>query len=121
LEKRFLKQALNVFSILFTSVLIIISLVSCNFLDNSNQEWEMDKNSYIVGFDTSLYRAIDDDSNAETIEVGTLVEKTGKCRESQIKDDGILCPIKTVHSSRKGWIFEYALVEFDEYLPSNYE
>ena len=91
--------------------------MSCNLFEKADQEGGINKNSYIVGLDTTLYKSIDDALNSELIEVGTLVEKTGKCRESLIKEGENLCPIIIVYSQKEGWVFEYALVRFEEYLP----
>ena len=98
-------------------VLIVFSLVSCTVLKDIYEERQAEKNSLIVGGDTTLYKSYKDTSSDEIIEVGTMVIKTGGCRKSYVEEGKMMCPIKGVYSSKEGWVLEYTLLRFEDYLP----
>lgn len=116
---RFSREAVKIFSILIAFIFIIISLVSCNLLSRDESSWEKYKNSYVIGGNTRLYQDIDDASQSEIIEVGTPVRKTRRCRESPIANGEVLCYVKLIFSDKEGWVLEYDLVKFEDYLPAN--
>ena len=107
--------------LLFTLLLASISilLLGCSVIKDIYEKREAKVNPLIVSMDTSLYRAIDDPESAELIEVGTLVIRTGKCREGAAEENEMLCPIKTVHSDRRGWVADFTLLKFKDFLPAD--
>lgn len=99
-------------------VIVFSSLASCNLFDRFTETGKDYENSWIVSGVARLYKSLDDISTYEMID-DLWVKKIGKCRKSKALESEILCPVKGIYTDQKGWVLEYYLIKFEDYLPGS--
>lgn len=97
-------------------VLTLILFASCQGFTQTSDIEENLEDYWIVSGVARLYQSRNDISTYEIID-DLWVIKTGRCRKSNAIEGEILCPIKGVYTDQEGWVLEYFLIEFEDYLP----
>lgn len=101
------------YSLLFVTLILI---AGCQVFSQSSDIEENFDDYWIVSGVARLYQSRNDISTYEIID-DLWVIKTGRCRKSNAMEGEILCPVKGIYTDHEGWVLEYFLIEFEDYLP----
>jgi len=105
------------YALLFVTLILI---AGCQVLNQSSDIKEIFEDHWIVSGVARLYQSRNDISNYEIID-DLWVTKTGRCRKSNAMEGETLCPVKGIYTDQEGWVLEYFLIEFEDYLPHEQE
>ena len=116
MQEGFAKQYFNHMVGCTLLVLFIFLITSCHGFNQSSGIEDNFEDYWIVSGVARLYQSRNDISTYEIID-DLWVIKTGRCRKSNAIEGEILCPVKGIYTDQEGWVLEYFLIEFEDYLP----
>ena len=117
MKRNIYKQGCHLFIGSIVFILLIFSLGGCNILEKFSDSDPKVEDSLMVQPGSGIYESLKDTESYDPLYDGLWVKKTGRCRESKANDDEVMCPVKGIYVDKAGWVFEYALIEFMDYLP----
>jgi hypothetical protein len=117
MDERYPKHVLTILFGFIIFMFIVFSIQGCDVIKEFKFDYDVEHNPMIIGGDTAFYQSVDDSDYFETLGVETMVVLTGRCRESAAVPGEIRCPIRTVYTSKEGWVIKESLLKFEDYLP----
>jgi len=107
----------NQYIILIGFIILFSLLSSCSISDRFTDADAIVENSMMVQPGSGIFESLKDSESFDPLYDGLWVNKTGRCRESKVNDGEVMCPVKGIYEDIEGWVFEYALIKFEDYLP----